>query len=62
MIEISDDGEGIDIGALKVKALQRHLISNEKAAHLSDAEALNLIFLSGLSKACQVTILSGRGG
>ncbi|NEP02342.1 MAG: chemotaxis protein CheA [Symploca sp. SIO2E9] len=60
-IEIADDGIGIDAVQLKEKAVQRGLITTEKAARMSDAEALNLIFLPGLSTAKQVTNLSGRG-
>ncbi len=60
-IEIADDGAGIDIGALKVKAVERGLINPEQAARLSEQEALRLIFLPGFSTAKQVTSLSGRG-
>jgi len=60
-IEISDDGAGIDLGRVKDKAVERGLITREQAAHLSDREALNLIFLPGLSTAEKVTNVSGRG-
>ncbi len=60
-IEIADDGSGIDIGALKVKAIERGLISPEQAARLREQEALHLIFLPGFSTAKEVTNLSGRG-
>ncbi len=60
-IEIADDGAGIDLGRVKVKALQQGLIAPDRAARLSEQEALHLIFLPGFSTAEQVTNLSGRG-
>jgi len=60
-IEIADDGSGIDVGALKVKAVERGLITPEQAARLSEQEGLRLIFLPGFSTAREVTNLSGRG-
>jgi two-component system chemotaxis sensor kinase CheA len=60
-IEISDDGGGIHLDRLKKKATERGLITAEQAARLSDREALNLIFLPGLSTAEKVTNVSGRG-
>ncbi|HOT77223.1 MAG TPA: chemotaxis protein CheA, partial [Candidatus Wallbacteria bacterium] len=60
-IEISDDGAGIDINAVKQKALQRELISASQAAVMSDKDLLNLIFLPGFSTAKKVTNISGRG-
>ena len=61
LIEISDDGAGIDIGRVKKKALDRGLISVPQAAHMSERELLNLVFLPGFSTAEKVTNLSGRG-
>ena len=60
-IQIADDGAGIDIEALKVKAVELNLISADRASTLREQEALNLIFAPGLSTAKQVTNLSGRG-
>ena len=60
-IEISDDGSGIDPEQIKQKAQQLGLITSASAASISDAQAVNLIFLPGLSTAEQVTHLSGRG-
>ncbi len=60
-IEISDDGSGIDPEQIKQKAQQLGLITTASAASMSDAQAVNLIFLPGLSTAEQVTHLSGRG-
>ena len=60
-IEISDDGAGINPERLRQKAIASGLLKPEQANRMSDLEALNLIFLPGLSTAEQVTNLSGRG-
>jgi two-component system chemotaxis sensor kinase CheA len=59
LIEISDDGKGIDVEAVKAKAVERGIISPNKI--LSDVEAFNLIFEPGFSTAKQITSISGRG-
>ena len=59
VIEISDDGKGIDVDAVKAKAVERGLISPNKI--LTDIEAFNLIFDPGFSTAKQITSISGRG-
>ena len=61
IIEISDDGGGVDIAKVKNKALERHLITPEHAARMSEREAANLIFLPGFSTAERVSNISGRG-
>jgi two-component system, chemotaxis family, sensor kinase CheA len=60
-VEVSDDGRGIDVGGLKRRALERGLISPEQARSMTDQDAVNLIFLPGLSTAAKVTNISGRG-
>ncbi len=60
-ISISDDGAGIDASRLRRKAVEKGLITQEKADAMSDAEALRLIFLPGFSTAEQITAVSGRG-
>ncbi len=60
-IEIADDGAGIDVARVKQKATEKGLLRPEQAEKLSDREALNLIFLPGLSTALSVTNVSGRG-
>ncbi len=60
-IEIADDGAGIDVARVKQKAAEKGLLRPEQAEKLSDREALNLIFLPGLSTAQSVTNVSGRG-
>ena len=59
VIEISDDGKGVDVEAVKAKAVERGLISPNKI--LSDIEAFNLIFEPGFSTSKQITAISGRG-
>ncbi len=60
-IEISDDGAGINTSRVKQKAVERHLITPERAARMGEREAVNLIFLPGFSTARIVTNVSGRG-
>jgi two-component system, chemotaxis family, sensor kinase CheA len=60
-IEISDDGAGIPLDRVRQKAVAKGLLSAERAAQLTDAEATRLIFLPGLSTASSVTSVSGRG-
>ena len=61
IIEIVDDGAGINAQRVRDKAVQRGLIPADKADALSDAEAAQLVFLPGFSTAEQVSDLSGRG-
>ncbi len=60
-IEISDDGAGISVDRVKRKAIDRGLITSDQAARMGEREALNLIFLPGLSTAERITNVSGRG-
>jgi two-component system chemotaxis sensor kinase CheA len=61
LITIEDDGKGIDIERLKRSAISKGILSEEDVKGLADDKALDLIFLSGLSTARNVTDLSGRG-
>ena len=61
IIEIGDDGGGIPIDRIRDKAIQRGLIDVERAATLSEAQLIDLIFLPGLSTSAIITDLSGRG-
>jgi len=61
VIEISDDGRGLDAEALKRKAVDRGLMTAEAVASLSEEAAFQLVFLPGLSTASKVTDVSGRG-
>jgi two-component system, chemotaxis family, sensor kinase CheA len=61
VIEVADDGRGINIDKVKAKAIQKKLISEEEAIRMTDEAAMNLIFLPGFSTAEVATELSGRG-
>ncbi len=61
VIEVSDDGKGIDVDAVKRKAIAKGLITEEEALKMSDDSAINLIFLPGFSTKDVSTELSGRG-
>ncbi len=61
VIEIKDDGRGIDPEKIKEKALEKGLIDEEKLKNYSEKDLFNLIFLPGFSTAEKVTDVSGRG-
>lgn len=61
VIEVRDDGNGIDIEAVRRKAIERGTITPEQAANMTDKEIINLLFLPSFSTAKQVTDVSGRG-
>jgi len=61
VIEISDDGKGLDGDALAASAVNKGLLTAEQAQIMSDKEKINLIFLPGFSTAKEVTDVSGRG-
>lgn len=61
VVEIVDDGKGIDALAVKMKALERGLITEREVDSMTDKEAFSLIFKPGFSMAKQVTNVSGRG-
>ncbi|MFL2766517.1 MAG: chemotaxis protein CheW [Paracoccaceae bacterium] len=61
IIEIEDDGKGIDSNIIAAKAVEKNLLSKEQASELSEKEIFDLIFEPGFSSADQVTELSGRG-
>jgi two-component system, chemotaxis family, sensor kinase CheA len=61
VVEVSDDGRGIDAQNVAAKAVRRGLITPEQACRLSNAEILNLIFESDFSTASKVDDISGRG-
>lgn len=60
-LTISDDGQGIDIQTLTVRAIDKGAISEEAAQRMSEEELLRLVFVDGLSSAEQTTEISGRG-
>lgn len=61
VIEIEDDGKGIDLEKIKRKAIDKGFLSEEEASKLTEKEILSLIFKSGFSTAEKVTQVSGRG-
>ena len=61
IVEVKDDGGGIDPAKVKHKALQTKLIKPEEAERLSPQEVLDLIFRPGFSTAQEITEVSGRG-
>jgi two-component system chemotaxis sensor kinase CheA len=61
IIEIEDDGAGIDPNKIRRKAIEKGLLTAEQANALSDRDALLLIFQPGFSTAEKVTNISGRG-
>ncbi|MEX0763118.1 MAG: ATP-binding protein [Dehalococcoidia bacterium] len=58
---VTDDGRGIDAERITAAAVKKRLISQDSATRLSHAEAIDLIFLPGLSTRKTATVLSGRG-
>lgn len=60
-VDVSDDGSGIDIAAVKTKAIEKGLLPEDQAAVMSDNDAFKLIMLPGFSTAKIVSDLSGRG-
>ena len=61
VIEVRDDGRGIDAAHVRQQAVKQGIIKAAEAARLTDHEALDLIFESGFSTASEVTEVSGRG-
>lgn len=61
VINVTDDGQGIDVERLRQKVVERRLTTAEVARSLGDAELLEFLFLPGFSTASQVTEYSGRG-
>jgi two-component system chemotaxis sensor kinase CheA len=61
VVEITDDGRGIDAHKIRAKAIELGLTTPEEAARLTEAETLDFIFRPGFSTAEQVTEVSGRG-
>jgi two-component system chemotaxis sensor kinase CheA len=61
IVEISDDGRGIDTQKVKNRAIERGLLKREEAGRLGEADILDLIFRPGFSTADEITEISGRG-
>ncbi len=61
VIEVSDDGNGIDVEAVKAKAIERGIITPDQSEIMSDKEIIDLLFLPSFSTAKKVSDVSGRG-
>src|ERR1019366_8519111 len=61
VIEVSDDGHGIDVEKVRRRAIAQGLVTPEEATRLTEAETLELILRPGFSTADEITELSGRG-
>lgn len=61
IIEVGDDGNGIDVDAVRNKAIERGVITEEQAEMMSQKEIINLLFLPSFSMAKKITDISGRG-
>ncbi len=61
IIEVRDDGNGIDVDAVRRKAIERGTITEEQAEDMTEKEIINLLFLPSFSTAKQVSDVSGRG-
>lgn len=61
IIQVGDDGNGIDTDAVKSKAIERGVITPEQAEAMSKKEIVNLLFLPSFSMAKKITDISGRG-
>ena len=61
IVEVSDDGRGVDAEKIKAKAVRTGLVSADEAGRMSPAEVLDLIFRPGFSTADEITEISGRG-
>lgn len=61
IIEVGDDGNGIDVAAVRDKAVERGVITPEQAESMTQKEIINLLFLPSFSMAKKITDISGRG-
>jgi two-component system chemotaxis sensor kinase CheA len=61
VIEVSDDGAGIAVEKVRQKAIERGLMTPERAVQLGERELMQMVFLPGFSTAAAVTNVSGRG-
>ena len=61
IIEVGDDGNGIDTEAVKTKAIERGIVTPEQAENLSQKEIIDFLFMPSFSMAKKITDISGRG-
>jgi two-component system chemotaxis sensor kinase CheA len=61
IVEVTDDGAGIDIHKVKAKAVEQQLVTAEDVARMTEAEIMNMVFRPGFSTADEITEVAGRG-
>lgn len=61
IITVKDDGRGFNVSQIRQKAIERHIITEEEAYHLSDKDIQLLVFHPGFTTSQEVTAVSGRG-
>jgi two-component system chemotaxis sensor kinase CheA len=61
IIQVGDDGNGIDVEAVRSKAVERGVITPEQAENMTEKEVINLLFMPSFSMAKKITDISGRG-
>ena len=61
VVEIEDDGKGIDPAVIRAKAIEKGLLTADRAEAMADEDVIELIFAPGFSTAAKVTDISGRG-
>jgi two-component system chemotaxis sensor kinase CheA len=61
VIEVSDDGSGIDFEKVKKKSIEKGLITEEEAKNITENELVNILFEPGFSTSNEITEISGRG-
>lgn len=61
IIQVGDDGNGIDVEAVRTKAIERGVITEEQAENMSQKDIVNMLFLPSFSMAKKITDISGRG-
>lgn len=61
VIEVGDDGNGIDVEGVKAKGIERGIITPEQAETMSDKDAIGLLFMPSFSMAKKISDISGRG-
>lgn len=61
VIEVRDDGKGIDVERIKRKAIERGTITEEQAGRMTDKDIIDILFMPSFSTSDQVTDVSGRG-
>jgi two-component system, chemotaxis family, sensor kinase CheA len=61
IVEVSDDGRGVDVEKVKAKGIRNGVVGHDEAARMTEPEILELIFRPGFSTADEITEISGRG-